>query len=68
MIPFVQTNIPQLGMAMESDNNLWGRSKNPWNRDKAVGGSSGGEGGMIASRCSIIGVGSDNGGSIRVPS
>lgn len=42
MIPFVQTNVPQLGMATESGNFLWGRSLNPWNKKRAVGGSSGG--------------------------
>jgi Asp-tRNA(Asn)/Glu-tRNA(Gln) amidotransferase A subunit family amidase len=55
-------------MAAETMNYVWGRSVNPWNKERAVGGSSGGEGGMISSRCSIIGVGSDIGGSIRIPS
>lgn len=68
MIPFVQTNVPQFGMALETGNYLWGRAKNPWNTDRAVGGSSGGEGGMISARCSVLGVGSDIGGSIRIPS
>lgn len=68
MIPFVQTNVPQFGMTFETGNFLWGRSRNPWNKDRSVGGSSGGEGAMISSRCSILGVGSDIGGSIRIPS
>ena len=42
MIPFVKSNIPQLAMIYESVNNLWGRALNPWDRTRAVGGSSGG--------------------------
>lgn len=68
MIPFVQTNVPQFGMAMETGNLLWGRTLNPWNKGRAVGGSSGGEGAIISARCSVLGVGSDIGGSIRIPS
>lgn len=40
---------------------------NPWNESRSIGGSSGGEGGLIAARCSPLGVGSDVGGSIRIP-
>jgi fatty acid amide hydrolase len=68
MIPFVKSNIPQLAMIYDSNNFLWGRALNPWNKNKTVGGSSGGEGGLIAARCSCIGLGSDIGGSIRIPS
>lgn len=67
-IPFVKTNLPQLGMTIETNNFLWGRTLNPWNTGRAVGGSSGGEGAVISARCSILGVGSDIGGSIRIPS
>jgi fatty acid amide hydrolase len=68
MIPFVQSNIPQFEMTAETNNHLWGRSLNPWNKSRAVGGSSGGEGGLLSSRCSLLGLGSDIGGSIRIPS
>eukprot|EP01016_Furgasonia_blochmanni_P039553 TRINITY_DN4933_c0_g1_i2.p1 TRINITY_DN4933_c0_g1~~TRINITY_DN4933_c0_g1_i2.p1 ORF type:complete len:189 (+),score=19.26 TRINITY_DN4933_c0_g1_i2:600-1166(+) len=54
-------------MAIESNNHIWGRALNPWNKERTSGGSSGGEGGLIASRCSPIGVGSDVGGSLRIP-
>lgn len=67
MIPYIKTNIPQAGFSVETNNNLWGRTVNPWNRDRACGGSSGGEGAIISSQCSLIGLGSDIGGSIRVP-
>jgi len=42
MIPFIKTNLPQLAMNFDSNNFLWGRSLNPWNKKKSVGGSSGG--------------------------
>jgi fatty acid amide hydrolase len=66
-IPFVRSCVPQFGMAPETVSRVWGRALNPWNRDRTVGGSSGGEAGLIASRCSVLGFGSDIGGSIRIP-
>lgn len=54
-------------MTFESTNNIFGRALNPWNLSRATGGSSGGEAGLLAARCSVIGVGSDIGGSIRIP-
>src|SRR5208282_5220809 len=56
------TNTPELLMAWETDNLLYGRSNNPWDLDRTPGGSSGGEAAAIAA-----GAGSDGGGSIRVP-
>ena len=55
-------------MIFDCNNYLWGRSLNPWNELRTVGGSSGGEAGLVAARCSALGVGSDVGGSIRIPS
>lgn len=54
-------------MNFESVNPVYGRSLNPWNKNRAPGGSSGGEGGLAAIRGSVIGMGSDIGGSIRIP-
>jgi Asp-tRNA(Asn)/Glu-tRNA(Gln) amidotransferase A subunit family amidase len=54
-------------MAYETDNLLYGRTNNPWDLERTPGGSSGGESAAIAARCSAGGVGSDGGGSIRVP-
>jgi Asp-tRNA(Asn)/Glu-tRNA(Gln) amidotransferase A subunit family amidase len=54
-------------MAYETDNRLQGKTSNPWSLDHSAGGSSGGESAAIASGCSAGGVGSDGGGSIRVP-
>ena len=62
------TNTPELLMAWETDNLLYGRTNNPWDLSRTAGGSSGGEAAAIASGCSAAGVGSDGGGSIRVPS
>ncbi len=61
------TNTPELLMAWETDNLLYGRTNNPWDLTGTAGGSSGGEAAAIASGCSAGGVGSDGGGSIRVP-
>jgi len=61
------TNTPELLMAWETDNLLYGRTNNPWDLSRTPGGSSGGEAAAIASGMSAGGVGSDGGGSIRVP-
>jgi Asp-tRNA(Asn)/Glu-tRNA(Gln) amidotransferase A subunit family amidase len=61
------TNAPELLMAWETDNLLYGRTNNPWDLSRTPGGSSGGEAAAIAAGCSAGGVGSDGGGSIRVP-
>jgi Asp-tRNA(Asn)/Glu-tRNA(Gln) amidotransferase A subunit family amidase len=61
------TNIPELLMAWETDNLLYGRTNNPWDLERTPGGSSGGEAAAIAAGMSAGGVGSDGGGSIRVP-
>lgn len=61
------TNTPEYLMAYETDNLLSGKTSNPWNLERSSGGSSGGEAAAIASGCSAGGVGSDGGGSIRVP-
>jgi Asp-tRNA(Asn)/Glu-tRNA(Gln) amidotransferase A subunit family amidase len=61
------TNVPEFLMAYETDNSITGRTNNPWNLSRTPGGSSGGEAAAIASGCSAGGVGSDGGGSIRIP-
>jgi len=61
------TNTPEFLMAYESNNLLTGKTSNPWDLTRTPGGSSGGEGAAIASGCSAGGIGSDGGGSIRVP-
>ncbi len=61
------TNTPEFLMAYETDNLLTGKTSNPWDLAHSAGGSSGGEAAAIAAGCSAGGVGSDGGGSIRVP-
>lgn len=61
------TNSPELLMAWETDNVLYGRTNSPWDLEHTPGGSSGGEAAAIAAGMSAGGVGSDGGGSIRVP-
>lgn len=62
-----KTNIPQLLLVQESDNELFGVTKNPFNLGRTPGGSSGGEAAALASGCSPLGIGTDIGGSIRIP-
>jgi Asp-tRNA(Asn)/Glu-tRNA(Gln) amidotransferase A subunit family amidase len=61
------TNTPEYLMAYETDNSLSAKTSNPWDLTRSSGGSSGGEASAIASGCSMGGVGSDGGGSVRVP-
>ncbi|KAE8353764.1 amidase signature domain-containing protein [Aspergillus coremiiformis] len=62
-----KTNVPQTMGALDSCNYLFGRTLNPLNRQWTAGGSTGGEGVLIAMRGSMVGFGTDVGGSIRVP-
>ena len=61
------TNVPELCLAGESDNLIYGRSNNPYDLSRTPGGSSGGEAANIAAGGSPMGLGSDVGGSIRQP-
>jgi len=61
------TNCPEYLMAYVTENRLHGRTNNPWNLDYTPGGSSGGESAAIAAGMSAGGLGSDSGGSVRVP-
>lgn len=62
-----KTNIPQTLASLDSINNVFGRCMNPANRLMTAGGSSGGEGVMVAMKACMVGFGTDVGGSIRVP-
>jgi amidase len=64
---YVKTNVPTAMMIAESVNNLFGRTVNPLNRSLTSGGSSGGESALIAFNGSPMGVGTDIGGSLRIP-
>src|ERR1700735_1515849 len=62
-----KTNVPELAGALETDNLVYGRTNNPYDLARTPGGSSGGEGAIIAACGSPLGLGPDAGGSIRVP-
>ena len=62
-----KTNLPELSMAWESDNLVYGRTSNPYDLSRTPGGSSGGEAAIIAAGGSPLGIGADSAGSIRQP-
>ncbi|XP_062849426.1 fatty-acid amide hydrolase 2-B [Trichomycterus rosablanca] len=66
-IPIGVTNTSELCMWLESSNHLYGITNNPYDTSRICGGSSGGEGSILGSGASVIGIGSDIGGSIRIP-
>jgi amidase len=66
-IPIGKSNCPEFLSNYESDNHIAGRTNNPWDPERTSGGSSGGESAAIAAFFSAGGIGSDGGGSIRVP-
>ena len=66
-IPLGSTNIPELCMWYETHNTVYGRTHNAYSTDHISGGSSGGEGALIGAGCSPFGLGSDIGGSVRMP-
>ncbi|KAK2810984.1 hypothetical protein FQN50_002577 [Emmonsiellopsis sp. PD_5] len=64
---YVKTNIPTAMMMAETTNRIWGETRNPIHKGLTPGGSSGGEGALIAMKASPLGVGTDIAGSIRIP-
>jgi amidase len=65
---FGKTNLPAGASDWQSFNPVYGLSRNPWNPDRTVGGSSGGAAGAVAAGFTAFELGSDIGGSIRIPS
>ena len=66
-IVLCKTNVAQLLLFHESDNPLYGRTSNPWDLERTPGGSSGGEAAVVAAGGATFGLGTDIGGSVRVP-
>jgi fatty acid amide hydrolase len=62
-----KTNVPQALLAQETENHLYGVTSNPWALSRTPGGSSGGEAAAVAAGLSPLGIGTDIGGSIRIP-
>jgi Asp-tRNA(Asn)/Glu-tRNA(Gln) amidotransferase A subunit family amidase len=67
-VVLAKTNMPELGLSYETDNRVHGRTVHPFDPARTPGGSSGGEGAVLGADASPIGIGTDGGGSIRVPS
>lgn len=63
-----KTNTPDLTMSFETNNLVYGRTNNPFDVTRTPGGSSGGAAAIVAAGGSPLDIGSDTGGSIRVPS
>ncbi|PAV85966.1 hypothetical protein WR25_26541 isoform E [Diploscapter pachys] len=66
-IPYVQTNVPQSLLACNCCNPLYGKTNHPFDKERTAGGSSGGESAILAAGGSLLGIGGDVGGSIRIP-
>ncbi|GMU51325.1 MAG: amidase [Candidatus Xenobia bacterium] len=67
MVVLAKTSVPELCMGLETDNALIGRTLNPHDPERTCGGSSGGEAALLAAGATPLGLGSDTGGSIRLP-
>ncbi|ODH22775.1 hypothetical protein ACO22_05464 [Paracoccidioides brasiliensis] len=67
-VSYLKTNIPTAMMMAESTNRIWGETRNPIHKGLTPGGSTGGEGALLAMKASPLGVGTDIAGSIRIPS
>jgi Asp-tRNA(Asn)/Glu-tRNA(Gln) amidotransferase A subunit family amidase len=66
-VVYVKTNLPQTMMTADSENNLFGRTLNPIKLSLTAGGSTGGEGALLKIRGSVLGIGTDIAGSVRIP-
>ena len=67
-IVVAKTNVPEYSSSYETDNAIFGCTNNPFDTQRTAGGSSGGEGALLGADASLVGIGLDGGGSIRVPS
>lgn len=66
-IVIAKTNLPEMAMDYDCDNPVFGATNNPWHMGRVPGGSSGGEAASLAAGLCALGLGSDYGGSIRIP-
>lgn len=66
-VPIARTNLPDLGLRVTTESSLHGPTRNPWDRRRSTGGSSGGEAAALATGMSPLGIGNDLGGSLRNP-
>lgn len=66
-VPVGRGNMPDFGMRWDTDNDVFGRTVNPWHPGRSAGGSSGGDAVAVATGMSALGIGNDFGGSLRLP-
>jgi amidase len=66
-VRYIKTNLSQAHLILESMNNVFGTTCNPYNLKLSVGGSSGGEGAVLPAKAAVLATGTDGGGSIRFP-
>jgi amidase len=64
---YVKTNVPQTMLSADTENNIFGRTLNPNKLSLTAGGSTGGEGALLKIRGSVLGIGTDMAGSVRIP-
>ena len=57
----------QVGFSVHSQNWIWGTAQNPHDITRTCGGSTGGDAGLVAARCVPLAIGTDIGGSLRIP-
>jgi amidase len=62
-----KTNVPEMGLSIDTHNSLFGSTRNPWNLERSAGGSSGGSGAAVAARIVPMAHATDGGGSTRAP-
>lgn len=67
-VVLAKTTVPEYTWSYETESALTGRTGNPFDAERTCGGSSGGEAALLGADASLVGIGSDGGGSIRVPS
>ena len=66
-VVIAKTNVPEYSSSYETDNAIFGCTNHPFDVERTAGGSSGGEGALLGADASVVGIGLDGGGSIRVP-
>lgn len=67
-VPFIRGSTMQMLWWYETNNNIYGTAQNPWDPKRTTGGSSGGDAGMVSAGAAVLAIGTDTGGSVRIPS